>query len=265
MANNKITNRNIPLPIQREVRKRCGFGCVICGNPIYDYDHMKGWAEVKEHVAEDITLLCPEHHREATAKRLPREIIIQANEKPFNIEKGKSAPHKMYYSGKECTFIMGSDSYIYTLKGEFDQFIPLMIDGEPLINFIYEEGHLLLNVLLLDEFNHLVLQIQDNQLLYSVDVWDITFIGKTLTFREKHRKILFEIIFEPPNKVIINKGRILFNGVEIVITPDFAITNNGHLSIGNKFIQNKVGFRIGRNPHGFGAGRSINNVDRYNQ
>ncbi len=53
-----INSRNIPLPIQREVRKRCGFGCVLCGLPLYEYEHMEEWAQVKRHIADEITLLC---------------------------------------------------------------------------------------------------------------------------------------------------------------------------------------------------------------
>ena len=40
------TSRNMPLPIQREVRQRCGFGCVVCGLPLYEYDHLLGWTNV---------------------------------------------------------------------------------------------------------------------------------------------------------------------------------------------------------------------------
>ena len=62
----------IPSGIQREVRQRCGFGCVICGMPLYEYEHMKEWAIVREHVADDITLLCDQHHREKTSGLLPK-------------------------------------------------------------------------------------------------------------------------------------------------------------------------------------------------
>jgi hypothetical protein len=31
------SSRDIPLPIEREVRKRCGFGCVVCGLPLHTY------------------------------------------------------------------------------------------------------------------------------------------------------------------------------------------------------------------------------------
>ncbi|WP_198036130.1 hypothetical protein [Salegentibacter sp. T436] len=72
----KPNSRNIPLPIQREVRQRCGFGCVICGLPLYEYEHMEEWAKVKRHDAEEITLLCDRHHREKTAGLLPKAVII---------------------------------------------------------------------------------------------------------------------------------------------------------------------------------------------
>ncbi|MGU5889575.1 hypothetical protein, partial [Aeromonas hydrophila] len=85
-----LNSRNIPLPIQREVRQRCGFGCVICGMPLYEYEHMEEWANVKRHVAEEITLLCDQHHREKTGGLLPKEVVRDANKNPFNLRKGVS-------------------------------------------------------------------------------------------------------------------------------------------------------------------------------
>jgi 5-methylcytosine-specific restriction endonuclease McrA len=39
----------IPEGVKREVRQRCGFGCVICGLPIYEYDHLVPYAQVLSH------------------------------------------------------------------------------------------------------------------------------------------------------------------------------------------------------------------------
>ncbi len=85
-----ISSRDIPLPMQREIRQRCGFGCVICGLPLYEYDHLLGWANVKRHVAEEITLLCDKHHREKTAELLPIEHVREANKTPYNLREGVS-------------------------------------------------------------------------------------------------------------------------------------------------------------------------------
>ena len=97
METNNYNSRNIPLPIQREVRKRCGFGCVICGFPLYEYDHLTGWANVYEHVAEDITLLCDQHHKEVTNGLLPREKVFEANKSPYNLKYGLCSPLLLHY------------------------------------------------------------------------------------------------------------------------------------------------------------------------
>ena len=68
--------RDIPLPIQREVRQRCGSGCVICGLPFYEYDHMLGCENVKSHVADEITLLCRLHHGGKTSGLLPAAAVV---------------------------------------------------------------------------------------------------------------------------------------------------------------------------------------------
>ena len=76
MTSTVCNSRNIPLPVQREIRQRCGFGCVICGMPLYEYEHMEEWAVVQRHVADEITLLCDQHHREKTAGCFPRTLCV---------------------------------------------------------------------------------------------------------------------------------------------------------------------------------------------
>lgn len=88
----RLTPRDIPLPVARVVRQRCGFGCVLCGLPLYEYDHLAGFANVQRHEAEEITLLCDRHHREVTAGLLPRNEVIAANGAPFNHRTGVSKP-----------------------------------------------------------------------------------------------------------------------------------------------------------------------------
>jgi trigger factor len=34
-------SRAIPEPIMREVRRRCGFDCVLCGLSLYEYERME--------------------------------------------------------------------------------------------------------------------------------------------------------------------------------------------------------------------------------
>ena len=111
MSEVQVTSRNIPLPIQREVRERCGFGCVVCGLPLYEYDHLVDWATVHSHVADDITLLCDRHHREKTSGLLPAEAVLEANSNPHNLQQGVSEPYDLHFAGEGCQVIAGGNRF----------------------------------------------------------------------------------------------------------------------------------------------------------
>lgn len=49
-----------------EVRRKCRFGCVVCGAVPYEYHHFRTpFAEARIHDPDDIILLCDSHHRQA--------------------------------------------------------------------------------------------------------------------------------------------------------------------------------------------------------
>ncbi|ELY4220333.1 MULTISPECIES: cell division protein [Enterobacteriaceae] len=248
------TSRNIPRPIQREVRQRCGFGCVICGTPLYEYEHMEEWAEVKRHVAEEITLLCDKHHKEKTNGWLPKEDVRKANLDPFNLRAGVSPPYTLHFSGSEMSVKIGTDEFFTPITEEqsFVWVAPVMVDGIPLIGFVIQDNHILLNVNLFDRENNPLLTIINNQLIYNINAWDIQLVGTKLTIREKERVILLEIDFKPPNKVVITRGSLYCNGVEVKINGDELRINESGFTSGNKFWCN-VGIGIGSRSHNQGT------------
>lgn len=261
---NQCDSRNIPLPIQRKVRQRCGFGCVICGFPLYEYDHINGWANVHEHVPEDITLLCDQHHKEVTNGLLPREKVIAANNAPFNLRMGKSKNMLLHFEGSSCDINIGGNYFNTNVVGDYTESIAIIVDGIPLIGFIMQDEQLLLNINLFDEYNQEVLRIVNNQLFYSTSPWDIQLVGKTLTIREKARQFLIRFTFEPPNKIIIDKGRFLCNGVEILVDTDkILITNNNTLIRGCSAINCHGGLIIGRLFQPIGGFMRVTHVNRY--
>lgn len=225
---------------------------------------MKQWAVVKEHVAEDLTLLCDKHHKEATNGLLPREAIIQSNEDPYNLRAGKSSPWLLHYQGNSCEVEIGGNYFSTYSGGKRAQSIPVLVDGIPLINFIMEDGNLLLNMILFDKFNDMVLEIVNNELVYNVSPWDIEVVGKRLTIREKARHFLVSMLFEPPNKIIIDKARLLCNGIEILVRPDhILLTNNNSLISGNKVYNTQGGLVIGRTPVPVRGFMSVQGINRY--
>ncbi len=222
--------RYIEADIKREVRKRCGFGCVVCGNPIIQYDHMKEWSKVHEHKADDITLLCPNHHMEATAGRMPRGKVLAFNENPYNKNALLSQPHTLYYYGDQIDFILGNN----TFKGNFQvipSFSPLVINGRNILAAKKIDDLLLLDVEIIDEYGNIVLCIKENELIFSLNNWDIQFAGKTLQINEKASKPRIIISFSPPNRVVIEKAILYYHGILVDITKAGLTGHNGSSSL----------------------------------
>jgi len=232
--------------------------------PLYEYEHMSEWAQVHRHVADEITLLCDQHHREKTGGLLPKELVQKANANPFNLREGVSKPYNLHFSGNQAEIFIGGNSFTCEDQGYGTVMVPISIDGVALIGLILGDGHLLLNVVAFDEFNSPVLHIKNNQLFYSTSPWDIQLVSTTLTIREAHRKILLELEFSPPNKVIVTRGRFLRNGIEVLVRPEnILITNNATYISGCHAHNCYGGLILGHHEQQMSGFMAINGIPRY--
>jgi hypothetical protein len=248
----------------RAVRQRCGYGCVICGIPLYEYDHLLGWANVQRHEVDEITLLCDRHHREKTNGLLPNEVVEEANKEPFNLRNGVTTPYALHYSGNKFEFQLGPLFF-----GDDDippdaVFQAVRIDGAPILAVQFEDGHYLLHMNLFDSANRHVVRIVENELVMNLSSWDIEFVGRTLTVREGHGNILMEIEFDAPNRVRVKRGRFLRNGAELVVRPEWvALLNTGNVWQDVYMTGFYVGITIGIDDPGINAIHGVEYVDRY--
>lgn len=232
--------------------------------PLYDYEHMLGWSVVKRHVAEEITLLCDQHHREKTAGLMPLESVMEANASPFNLRSGVSKPYDLHFTGDSCQVEIGGNTFEAQDGGYGSAMAALVVDDVPMVGFVMGDGHLLLHVNLFDEANQLILRIANNRLVYSTSPWDIRLIGRRLEIREGMGKFLIQIDFKVPNRVVVSKGRFLHNGVEVVVAPRYAlITNNRTLLTGNSAHGCANGLVLGTSDEESGAMVRIAGVPRY--
>ncbi|HEC2576556.1 TPA: hypothetical protein R2K49_004513 [Raoultella ornithinolytica] len=260
----KLTSRNIPLPMKREIRQRCGFGCVVCGLPLYEYEHMEEWATVKRHVESEITLLCDQHHKEKTSGLLPKEAVLLANKNPHNLKKGVSKPYNLHFYGDSMCIDVGTNVFITKVdkKENYSVSTPIMIDGIPIITFVIEDGHILLNITLFDKKNNVCFAILNNQLIYNTFLWDIQLIGTKITIREKLGSIFFEINFMPPNRIEITRGKILCNGINMEISNKSVIINQHTVYSNNIYRDCHIGLGIGSRSHNRGPCSIVSQIER---
>jgi hypothetical protein len=248
----------------REVRQRCGFGCVLCGKPIYQYDHIFGWPTTLEHVVEEITLLCAEHHDEKTRGFLPNEKVIEANGAPFNLKTGVTKPYDLRFEGSEYEIRLGSVTMSGQDNGVGTEVQAIRIDGQAMIGVVLLDGHFLFFLNVVDPYNRLVLQIFGNELTVNLLAWDVEIVGTHLIVREGLGKILFDIRFVLPHTVVIERGRFLRNGVELLIVPSWGAVLNNPIFFSNVGMINCFqGVALGIEPGPTQAAFRFENIPRY--
>jgi trigger factor len=123
------------------------------------------------------------------------------------------------------------------------------VDDRPLLWVVNEDNHLLLNLHVYDSRGRLVLQISDNELALNTRSWDIEVVGTRITIREAKGEILFDIRFKPPGTVVVNRGRFLYNGVELLVTPQWcAILNIAFYLMDVGLLNYYAGIVVGDSP-----------------
>ncbi len=213
ITNKHGLSRYIPLPIQREVRQRSGFGCVVCGCAIYEYEHVDPpFAEATEHDPSKITLLCGSCHSRVTRKLLSKETVKKAMVKPKCFETGFSFG----------PFDIG-DEYVEVFLAATKWINPLAvleINGIPLFNVEppEEKGQpFRISALFFDRNNLEVFKIVQNEWQGQADNWDIEVQASTITVRCAPKDIILKLRAEPPHRIFVERLEMYYQHSKIVV------------------------------------------------
>jgi trigger factor len=202
---------------------------------------MTEWSKAKRHVADEITLLCNLHHAEKTRGLLPVAAVRRANANPKNLHSTDSTPYDLYFSGDTCLVTMGGNKAIHYFSHS-PVANALVIDGFPVIKFEQSNDHLLLSLQIYGRNGRRLLQIDQNELVYSVNSWDIELVGTTLTIRGGLRKILTEIKFDPSQGVNISRGIFARGNHVIRVEPDYLMDEMKDIRMSNTHVEGCAGW-----------------------
>lgn len=217
-----------------EVRQQCYFGCVLCGMPFFEYDHIEEYAQVKEHTSENLVLLCPNHHAAKTTKKLSKERIIEAKKKPFNSHNKYSSAYKMETS-KQVSVILGSNQFVNAITQPNQIYSAIWINGKSYLTIYSENWNLTLDMVLTDSLGTPILVIEQGEMRTAIDVVDFEYVGNNI-------KILVDgsvyVDINLTNELVkVNKGVFCDNAKDAIL-----ITNNAMISFMD---EQEVGFSSG--------------------
>ncbi|NMZ98064.1 HNH endonuclease [Pseudomonas lundensis] len=214
--------RNIPSDIKREVRKRCGFGCIFCGCGIIQYEHVDPeFHEAKFHDPGAIVTLCPTCHASVTSKFWSKERIKRHALDPVCLKKGYLKHVFDFYSDGHPSVQFGGA----LLK---NCHTPVEIFGTPLISIKPPEckgGPFLLSGTFCDRSGSPTLRIIDNEWIAYSDSWDVEVSAGGITVRNGPGDIVLRLSVRPPHTLVVERLKMTYGVINIDITSDELVIN----------------------------------------
>jgi trigger factor len=176
----------------------------------------------------NITLLCPNLHREKTSGRLTREQLRQWDQSPFNVRAGNkmSAPHELYFDGQEFVVWLGSNHA--KIRGAVVSNVPIVrIDTARVLGIRFTDGGITLDAQINDADNRPSLRIRNSEITVGMTSWDTTFEGQLLTIKPSSCDPPLKIRFMPPDSIQVESGLLRANGAQVEIKGDELIIPSG--------------------------------------
>lgn len=229
MTHNKFgLSRTIPSNIKRQVRQRDGFGCVICGLGIVQYEHVDPeFHNAKIHDPNAIALLCPQCHAKVTNRMWSKSRVKLAMRHPKCKQIG--------YAREFFDFIDGHPVLHFGGMLLSNCSTPIEVGGHPLFKIDPPEFSgepFLFSGLFTDSRGDISLQIDNNEWKAYSNSWDVEVKGPTITIREDRQVIHLILKIIQPSTIVVEKLDMALGGLRFQATGDFlrVIFPNGSTS-----------------------------------
>ncbi|WP_186251663.1 hypothetical protein [Burkholderia gladioli] len=209
MKNKYGLSRYVPVDVRRVVRKRCGFGCVICGLAYYDFEHFDpDFSEAREHNPDGMTLLCSQCNQKRARGRLSVETVARANANPKCLEQG--------YSNE--VFDFHSDPIEIRVGGAifYNCWDLIVINNRPILSIRPPVGAgapMRLSGVFCGANQKVSLKINSNEFELNSDNWDVDCTGGKITIESDESGVSLVVRMLPPAGLVIEKIEMNFQGV----------------------------------------------------
>jgi hypothetical protein len=240
----------IPRKMQKEIKRRCGFGCVICGNAIYTFEHFDPpFEDLTELNANGITLLCWGHQGESSKGLLSKATISNADKNPCCKQSGYS----------KHIFDLGNPNLNMILGGSLIECGPRMVVDENTIFEVFppenKSHRWTLSAEFRDPKNRLICKIERNEL--SVSSESSNFEQTARTFSIFYDGVPFLVMeLEPPHSLHIHKYRCETDAGTLTIDDDammFLAHSGEDLTIRRSHLRFPLGLNVSTK-NGIGVG-----------
>lgn len=222
-ANKHGLSRYITADVASQVRRECGFGCVLCGESVVDYEHIEPeFADARSHEPENIALLCDGCHGKVTRRIWSKEKVAEARKNPFCKKSGFSWG-ELDTGSRVPSFVFGSN--LVTNVGPI-----FKIDDAVLFGTLPPEepgSPFRVSAQFFDDQSQPIMKIVDNQWkLNSNKAWDFKHVGPRIHVRGTDQADRLDLLIAGRDTIVIERMRFTYHGISIEIDgPTFSVRN----------------------------------------
>jgi hypothetical protein len=207
-----LNGRNIPQPIQKQLRREANFGCALCGCPIIEYAHIIPYRNIQAYLPENIVALCPNHYTNFNRGEFSDSYLRDAKNNPYNKTYIQDA---FFIDSQDIAVNVGKSKFINTSR-------ILAVNDFDIISIKREnERYILLDINFFDKLNNLIAVVYENSWTAEKTasaVWEIVYKPHHLVIRNTSRNLFFESKIE--NEELFITANMYYNAIPLSITND---------------------------------------------
>lgn len=236
--------RHIPEDVKRQVRRKCGYGCVVCGTAITEYEHVDPeFSEAQTHDPDNIVLLCSQCHSKVTRGFLSKDAIKEASKKP--------ASKKLNYASEMFQLLAHTPKFFIGGASITNTPIPLQVMGHPVIQVKPAEANgapARFSATFFNSRGKLSLKIIDNEWQVNSGNWDFEAIGGALIVKDNRGKISLKLRVSDTKGIVVEKINMRIAHYQIIGTTKTLQINGDdgtQINCGGMILDNcSVGFSL---------------------
>jgi hypothetical protein len=236
------------------VRERCGFGCIVCGIPVYEYAHIIPFSDSRSHEAENIVLLCRNHHGLDSTSIINIEDYRIYIDNPYNLRGKPHFPFNLFLGKRKRSVFISNTEIIFDIEDRDQNCEILRIDNFVLFSIKIIDNELFLNLSVNDRYGSEFASIVDNCLnVNGKNLLDLQWSGSKLSASNKEG-FIFEIDLNNNGTICLNKLSIpVKNGIIYFDKEGASISvYSFHLAIENCKIKSSIWTDKNNSIHEFG-------------
>ncbi len=207
-------SRYIPAAIRKQVRRRCKFGCVVCGKAIWTYEHIDPpFSDARVHDPTKITLLCGHHQLESSKGLLSKKSIQEFDANPMGSRRGY-VDAIFDLNGKVPSLVLGTNKLGLKPGQVFS------INGLPILKIEHPERKSRkwrLSGIFYGEKNQKLCYIDRNELRLLAHNYDIVQISRRFCISNINGDRIFELEINPPDELIVKFMKLTLDGDEVLV------------------------------------------------